>query len=307
MIAKELRYAGGIILFLVIAFSGICALSPLPYGEIVRMSGIEAAAESGYLICNNVTFDEEVAQSSPTKVECPPIPEYLSGQIDRQIDPVEYALQDALSLYSFSGGMLFTIGAGMLGVVSISPEVKNNTLYLLLSRPRTRSRILLTKYLTAATALLAIALFGSAVLAASLWIKGYPVARFSASGFILSAGLLWLGSLFALGVGTLISVTVKNILLGIVATGVTLYTLLFLKNWLSILIYELNNTFGMSELPTFRFLPGNLEMSLDLIYYWSSESLFLGESFAFTNFAVCAVAAAVPLLAAVWLFNRKEY
>ena len=42
-------------------------------------------------------------------------------------------------------------------------------------------------------------------------------------------------------------------------------------------------------------------------YYWSSKALYLGDSFAPANFAVCLVSAALPLLAALWLFRRKGY
>ncbi len=44
-----------------------------------------------------------------------------------------------------------------------------------------------------------------------------------------------------------------------------------------------------------------------LPYFWSSESLYLGEGLAATNFLICLITAIVPLLAALWLFRRKAY
>lgn len=118
-------------------------------------------------------------------------------------------------------------------------------------------------------------------------------------GVALSAVLIWLGSLSVLGGALLASVFFKDVFKSAIATLAVVYVVFaFPKDFLD---YSLGNEYralGLSE----EFVRG-----LSLRHYWASESLFTGDSFALTNFLVCAIAAVVPLLATLWLFNRKAY
>jgi hypothetical protein len=59
-------------------------------------------------------------------------------------------------------------------------------------------------------------------------------------------------------------------------------------------------------------VPSDLSTQLTLLTYWIPANYncvgFHGiGGFALSNFLVCLIAAATPLLAALWLFNRKAY
>jgi ABC-type transport system involved in multi-copper enzyme maturation permease subunit len=61
-------------------------------------------------------------------------------------DPVTIALRDISDLYYFGGLFVLLPLAALLGVASISGEVSNGAIFLLLSRPVSRTRLLLSKW-----------------------------------------------------------------------------------------------------------------------------------------------------------------
>lgn len=172
-------------------------------------------------------------------------------------------------------------------------------------------RILLTKYAVCAATLLLAAVIGHVLLFA-IAAKSYPLEEVSAPGVILATVLLWLGSLFALSVALFFSVLIKNVLGALVATALTVY-LIF--GWVPIFLVSLlprgvrNRTVHDPTAPEFEqpSLSWALVDRLSLQTYWTNNGLYTGETFAGMDILVCLIAAAVPFLAALWLFGRKNY
>lgn len=215
-------------------------------------------------------------------------------------NPTEIAIEEMWELgYYASGIIAFVPLAAILGAVSISGEVGRNTILLLLSRPISRARSLLTKYAVYAGVLLATALLGSVLLVFVAATLGYPLGHLSIVGVVLSAVLLWLGSLSVLGVAILMSVVFRSVIGSVLATTLAVYLMFVLPGpFMDRSLWSEYHTFGISEELVWRFT---------LPYYWTNEDMYMGGSLAATNFLVCLIAAAVPLLAALWLFNRKAY
>lgn len=177
---------------------------------------------------------------------------------------------------SSGGGLALGFLAALLGAALVSGETSQSTIFLLLSRPVGRARVLLTKYAVCAGILLAAAAFGHVLfLAVAFVAKGYPPGLVSVSSVILSTVLLWLGSLFVLGATLIVSVAFRNVTASVIAAA------------LVVVAYWFSASLGVG--------------------YWSSENLYAGSNLAPTYFLVSTIAAAVPLLVALWLFRRKAY
>lgn len=275
MIVKEWRDARWGLLSLMIIL--LLALNLTPYETTVKMA--------------------EIAKDEPT--------EYPDGtRIPEEerfpTNPVEIAIEEMWELgYYASGIVAFVPLAAILGAVSISGEVGRSTILLLLSRPIGRSRLLLTKYAVYAEVLLATVLLSSVLLVLVAATLGYPLGQLSIVGVVLSAVLLWLGSLSVMGVALLMSVVFRSVIGSILATTLAVYLMFVLPGpFIDRFLWSEYHTFGISE---------ELVWRLTLPYYWTDEDLYMGGSYAATNFLVCLIAAAVPILAALWLFNRKAY
>ena len=282
MIAKECREARWK-LAVAMVFALLLIPSMTPYEEIVRLA-------------QNVTTELPDGTRIPES-------QRLST------DPAEYAVQDMASLYGVGGVAIVLPLAALLGVGLVSGEVGSGTILLLLSRPVGRTRALLTKYAVCAGTLLIAAIFGASLLAAGAAARGYPFEQFSLAGVALSALLLWLGALFVLGVALLASVIFRNLVASVAATVLTLYVVLIAApQFLLSIFYEYQ--FRYTDVRPGMERPGAAEtfiQNLDLVQYWTSEGMFLGEGFAATSFLVCFAAAGAPLLVALWLFHRKAY
>ena len=121
--------------------------------------------------------------------------------------------------------------------------------------------------------------------------------------------LLWLGTLFVLGVALLASVVFRNLVASVAATVVALYVVLSAApQFLLSIFYEYQ--FRYTDVRPGMERPGAAETfvrNLDLVQYWTSERMFIGEGLAATSFLVCLIAAMTPLLLALWLFRWKQY
>ncbi len=168
-----------------------------------------------------------------------------------------------------------------------------------------RARLLLTKYAVGACTVLAAAVSGKALIVGVATLRGYPVGQLRISEPLLSVLVLWLGVLFVLGVGLLASVIFRSVLVALVACASTSFLVFALPSYAVDLIarlqeYPTNHPYGWAE-------------RLTLLTYWMPTYYYYGDSpdglggFAATNFLVCLAAALVPLLAALWLFRRREY
>lgn len=239
------------------------------------------------------------ALSSPPTVgpDGSPLPE----EFIIPMNAVEYALSEMWLSYGVSGGWVMLMLAAFLGFSLVSGEVSRNSIFLLIAKPVSRTRLLLTKYVVAAGILLAVAILGVLGLVASAGLKDYPLDILSITGLILSTALLWLGSMSALGLAILVSIIFRDVIASAVATPLAFALVFFFPGAIVSYFVEV---YGGPRSPE---AAGQMFEKLTLPFYWASEDLFMGESLAATSFLVCAIATAVPLLVALWLFNRKAY
>lgn len=232
----------------------------------------------------------------------------LSRQADKPAF-VSYALHEMMyGNYALGGKPILAAFAILLGIGLILGEANQGTVYLILSKPMSRTRLLMTKYAVGATLLLAVASIGNIGLIISAAEHGYPLRYLSVWGIALSTVLLWLGSLSVLSLASLTSVVLRS-LIGAGLTAVLALCLVFnLSGILDVLLYNLQDVFKIQDsqgVPTY--FPYGPSERLNLANYWTDASLYLGQGFAVTTFLVCLIAAAAPLLAALWMFRRKAY
>ncbi len=213
-------------------------------------------------------------------------------------DPANLAMENLSTIYGVGGGLMLAALALLLGAGLISSEADKGTILLLLSRPVSRVRTLLTKYASGAGVLLFSAVSGGLLLFVVAAAKGYPLGSVNFAGVVLSVALLWLGSLFVFGVALLCSVLFRDAIKSFVAAGIVAFVALSPDNWMNYFLWDEYHAIGLSE---------GFPRAATLFYYWFSMRSFLGEGIAATDFLVCLIAAAVPLLLALWLFNRKAY
>ncbi len=180
---------------------------------------------------------------------------------------------------SNNGGLVMVVLAVILGAGLIAGEVSKGSIFLLLSKPLSRERVLLTKYVVSAAILFAVVLFGSLVLLLVAALQGHPQ---NTLGMLISDLLFWFALLFALGLATLFSVIFSDVLRPLALALVVML---------------------LVAIP--GFIPGGQAWSLPT--YWTSLPAYLGQSFPLKEFAVAIIAAAIPMLIALPLFRRAQY
>jgi ABC-2 type transport system permease protein len=213
--------------------------------------------------------------------------------------------------FSMGANVVLVPLAGLLGVALVSGEVGRGSIFLLLSKPISRRRTLLTKYSVCAVVLFVAALVGAVTSIISGYAHGYPAGSVNAPLVLASAGVFWLGSLFVLGVALLASVLFGDVIKSVIAAIVALYVIHsapdFVRSFIQWLTWndaDYERSFGpMDEwyqaFERFR-----------LVNYWTAYNFRTGEwtlSLAAQNSLVCLIVAAVPLLVALWWFRRKAY
>lgn len=201
----------------------------------------------------------------------------------------EAALEHILNVYD-GGGVALALLAILLGTATVTEEVGRGTIYLLLSKPVSRTRILLTKYTISAGILFLAAALGHAVLIVAAVARGYPLGLLNAYGVVLSTALIWLGSLSVLGLAVMFSVLCRNALVSAAATFVTAYLSLYVLP-------------GYAEL----FVPYDILEKVAPLYSWTSAALYAGDGLAPLNFLACFAVMTVLLVTPLWLFNRRAY
>jgi len=100
---------------------------------------------------------------------------------------------------------------------------------------------------------------------------------------LIATGLLWLATLFPLGLSLFFSVLLSDSLRSV--------------------MFSLLITVMFALLP--EILPHGMDWSLR--HYWSSLDAYLSGSFPLKEYLVCLVMAIVPLTAALAVFRRKAY
>ncbi|MGI8910670.1 MAG: hypothetical protein ACR2JR_08995 [Rubrobacteraceae bacterium] len=115
---------------------------------------------------------------------------------------------------------------------------------------------------------------------------------------MLSTVLLWLDVVSVLGVSLLCSVLFRNVLASLTASLAILYSMFKLPELMVDLFWGAGYNVRA---------PYDLMWQLTLTTHWTNGALYTGRYFPGVSFLVCLMAAVVPLLAALWLFNRKAY
>ncbi|CAA9410381.1 MAG: hypothetical protein AVDCRST_MAG22-1824 [uncultured Rubrobacteraceae bacterium] len=284
MIAKEWRDARwkfAVATILVLLLSTYLT----PYPEIVAM-----AEETR----NSIAQEMERRDASQRRE--PPLPPPAA------YDAEQLALNELWGFYNMGG--LLTLGplALVLGATLVAGETGSGTLLLLLSRPSSRARVLLTKYAVCAGVLLVSAVLGGILLLTVAALRGYPLENVSFAGILLLGLMMWLVSLYVLGVALLMSVIFRGILLSLVSTALVLFLFFTLpENVLTVTSF-----FGpyliSGDQEWFGFL-WRLAPARHLIAF----GVFERESLGATKFLYWMVASTVPLLASILIFRRRSY
>src|SRR5262249_52887920 len=135
------------------------------------------------------------------------VPQSLQSQVQQLLG--SYNMYVWGQWFSKNGTQVVAVLAAVLGCGLIGAEANKGTIFFLLSKPVSRVRVLLVKYAVNAGLLLAMVLAGSAGLVVAAAIVGRPQPL---GGVLISTVLLWLGTLFVLGLAMLFSVLFKDVL-----------------------------------------------------------------------------------------------
>lgn len=236
-------------------------------GSVVAVVGAAVLAGT-YTLLNTLLTTSTVAQQ---------IPAQFQGQVQQILGSYESYVWS--QWFSKNGPEILAILAVVLGASLVAGEVNKGTIFLLLSKPVSRDRVLLTKYGVSALILLGVMLLSALGLLGAAAIVGHPQ---QVGGVLISTILLWVGMLFPLGLALLCSIVFKDI-------------------WLPMVIAIL--------VPVVLSLPGLVPGwgAWNLTGYWADYSAYLGNSFPLKGLIILLVAAALPVAAAIPLFRKQQY
>lgn len=187
--------------------------------------------------------------------------------------------------------LLVGFGGAILGAGLVASETASGSIFVLLSRPISRTRALFTKYgVAAGVSLVLCTVCGGMALVIGAW---QGIAAPPLGGLILSIVLLWLGMLFVVSLTMLYSVVIPSALAAGVLGFFTTYTLaiapLFHSGTGSHVSYAL----------------GGPDWSITS--YWGSLGIYTGIESPLKSLLVSAIAALIPALVALTLFVRKAF
>ena len=241
-------------------------------GSVVAVM-VAASLASTYNLIKNVLAGQltgDAAQQIPSQLQG--IIQQLTGSYDAYVWS---------QWFSKNGPEILAILAAVLGASLIANEVNKGTIFFLLSKPVSRDRVLLTKYVVSALILLGVMLLsGIAILIAAAAV-GHPQ---NVGGVLISTILLWLGMLFVLGLALLFSVLFLDVLRP--------------------LIFSLLLTLLLS-IP--GFIPNATLNDWSLTFYWSNFAAYRGTMFPLKALLICLIAAMVPVALAIPLFRKQAY
>lgn len=304
MIDKEIRSAswkfGLVALVVLVTLTQI----PTPYEEILRMANVEMEF-----------FEEEVPQMAEE--------EGLSEREAREAygsppDPVDNAMNELSGIYVTLGAGAMVVLAGLLGIGLVSGEVGGGTIFALLSRPISRRRVFLTKYIICAAFLLAAAVLGMVALFLVALLRDYPFEEVTWTGVVLAVILMWLASLFVLGVATLISIFTRNVMASLIATAAAVFLMLMFPSLITaaIEIFFFDYDEDWRQLERLYRISNYLMLNNywpDYGYFWpGGNDLFIrpvspANTSKTVDLIVCFFAAVIPFGASLWLFERKKF
>ena len=305
MIAKEWRDARWKFLIGALALLCFVLFAPRSYETIVAQTEWEVKHIEQDLATPGVA-------GAPEEMRQPSNYDEQQRRELKEIQSPEYPVRMAgweMTDVHYGGNFLILMPlAGLLGAALVSGEVGRGSIFLLLSRPVSRTRTLLTKYFVCVAVLFVVATLGALGTFVAAYANDYPQSSFRVAEVLASSALFWLGSLFVLGVALLFSVVFGDVIKSVVATVVVAYLLysgpdlLFSlsESWFIVLGDPANNPRVTDERYMFF-------QRFDLFNYWSATDPISGEWVAARNLIVCLIAAVVPLLASLWLFRRKSF
>lgn len=238
-------------------------------GSTVAVIGAAALAGTYNLINNLLTTSNAAKQ----------VPSQFQGQIQQLTGSYESYVWS--QWFSKNGPEILAILAALLGASLIASEVNKGTIFFLLSKPVSRDRVLLTKYLVSALILLGVLLLSGVAILVAAAIVGHPQ---NVGGVLISTVLLWLGTLFVLGLSLLFSVLFKDVLRPLI---------------FSLLITLLLSIPGL--------IPNATLNSWNLTFYWSNFAAYQGTVFPLKALIICLVTAIVPVIIAIPLFRQQAY
>jgi ABC-type transport system involved in multi-copper enzyme maturation permease subunit len=183
--------------------------------------------------------------------------------------------------------LLVGVGGALLGARLVAEEVGTGTIFMLLSRPLSRERVLLTKYAVAAMTLLTLCCLAGVLALLSGAAQGLHQPPMG--GLVSSVALLWLGALSVLGVTLIYSVLLSSPL---AAGALGFFTVYFIG--IGPLFHHQNPA-----------LPGGEAWSL--VSYWSSLDIYAGVTGPLPALVIAGIAASVPLPIALWLFRQRAF
>jgi ABC-type transport system involved in multi-copper enzyme maturation permease subunit len=187
--------------------------------------------------------------------------------------------------------LLVGLGGAIFGAGLIASETSSGSIFVLLSRPFSRTRIFLTKYGVAAVlSLLLCVLFGAVSFGVGAW---QGVAAPPLGGWMLSVILLWLGMLFVVGLAMLYSVLVPSALAAGVLAFFTAY------------ILDIAPAFHSGTQSHIQYFLGGPPWQLDT--YWSSLGIYAGVDSPAKSLLIAGIAALIPVALALALFVRKAF
>ena len=189
----------------------------------------------------------------------------------------------------FESGLWFIAGFGgvIVGSRLIASESSSGSILLLLSRPVGRTRALLTKYAVGAGILLALAVLCGVCALVVGAANGVAAPPFG--GLLASVVLLWLASLFVMGVTLVWSVIVPSAIAAGVIGFFTVYVIVIGPAIYNRVVYNI----------------GGADWSLS--NQWGSLDIYAGVTSAVEPIAISLMAALVPLALAIVLFRRKSF
>ena len=238
-------------------------------GSVVAVAGAAALAAT-YDLINTLLSTSNTVQKVPSS---------LQGQIQQLTASYESYVWS--QWFSKNGPEVLAILAALLGASLIASEVNKGTIFFLLSKPVSRDRVLLTKYLVSVLILLGVTLLSGVAILVAAAIVGHPQ---NVGGVLISAVLLWLGMLFVLGLALLFSVLFKDVLRPLI---------------FSLLLTLLLSVPG--------FIPNAAVNAWNLTFYWSDFAAYQGTVFPLKALLICLVAAMVPVVLAIPLFRKQAY
>ena len=237
-------------------------------GSVVAVLAAAALASTYDLIKNRLTGS--AAQQIPSQLQG--VMQQVTGSYDGYLWS---------QWFSKNGPEILAILAAALGASLIASEVNKGTIFFLLSKPVSRDRVLLTKYLVSALILLGVLLLSSAAMLIAAAAVGHPQ---PVGGMLISTILLWLGMLFVLGLALLFSVLFHDVLRPLI---------------FALLLTLLLSIPGL--------IPNTTLNDWNLTSYWSNFAAYQGTMFPLKALLICLIAAIVPVALAIPLFRKQAY